>query len=90
MMLRMYLRWCERRGFKTEVIDFQPGDEAGIDGASFTVNASTRTATCAPRWACTVLVRISPFDGNASPNCFAAVEVTPDIEDEIDIEIARR
>ena len=37
MLLRMYLRWCERRGFKTEVIDFQESDEAGIDGASFTV-----------------------------------------------------
>src|SRR3954467_13383850 len=38
MMLRMYLRWCERRGYKTDVIDYQVSDEAGIDGASFTVS----------------------------------------------------
>ena len=38
MLLRMYLRWAERRGFKTEIIDYQAGDEAGIDGASFIVN----------------------------------------------------
>ena len=37
MLQRMYLRWCERRGFKTEILDFQEGDEAGIDGVSFTV-----------------------------------------------------
>ena len=42
MLLRMYLRWCERRGYKTEIIDYQAGDEAGIDGASFTVTGPER------------------------------------------------
>jgi peptide chain release factor 2 len=88
MLLRMYLRWCERRGFKTEVIDFQPGDEAGIDGASFTVNGANAYGYLRAEMGVHRLVRISPFDGNARrQTSFAAIEVTPDIEDEIDIEI---
>jgi len=88
MMLRMYLRWCERRGFKTEVIDFQPGDEAGIDGASFTVSGPNAYGYLRAEMGVHRLVRISPFDGNARrQTSFAAVEVTPDIEDEIDIEV---
>ncbi|HET7538886.1 MAG TPA: peptide chain release factor 2 [Polyangiaceae bacterium] len=88
MMLRMYLRWCERRGYKTEVIDFQPGDEAGIDGASFTVSGPNAYGYLRSEMGVHRLVRISPFDGNARrQTSFAAVEVTPDIEDEIDIEI---
>ena len=88
MMLRMYLRWCERRGFKTEVIDFQPGDEAGIDGALFTVNGPNAYGYLRAEMGVHRLVRISPFDGNARrQTSFAAIEVTPDIEDEIDIEI---
>ena len=88
MLLRMYLRWCERRGFKTEVIDFQPGDEAGIDGASFTVNGPNAYGYLRAEMGVHRLVRISPFDGNARrQTSFAAIEVTPDIEDEIDIEI---
>ena len=65
MMLRMYLRWCERRGFKTEVIDLQPGDEAGIDGASFTVNGPNAYGYLRAEMGVHRLVRISPFDGNA-------------------------
>ena len=88
MLLRMYLRWCERRGFKTEVIDFQPGDEAGIDGASFTVNGPNAYGYLRAEIGVHRLVRISPFDGNARrQTSFAAIEVQPDIEDEIDIEI---
>ncbi len=88
MMLRMYLRWCERRGYKTEVIDFQPGDEAGIDGASFTVTGPNAYGYLRAEMGVHRLVRISPFDGNARrQTSFAAIEVTPDIEDEIDIEI---
>jgi peptide chain release factor 2 len=88
MMLRMYLRWCERRGYKTDVIDFQPGDEAGIDGASFTVSGPNAYGYLRSEMGVHRLVRISPFDGNARrQTSFAAVEVTPDIEDEIDIEI---
>ena len=88
MLLRMYLRWCERRGFKTEMIDFQPGDEAGIDGASFTVSGPNAYGYLRAEMGVHRLVRISPFDGNARrQTSFAAIEVTPDIEDEIDIEI---
>ncbi|MEP7048750.1 MAG: peptide chain release factor 2 [Pseudomonadota bacterium] len=88
MMLRMYLRWCERRGFKTDVIDYQVSDEAGIDGASFTVAGPNAYGYLRAEMGVHRLVRISPFDGNARrQTSFAAVEVTPDIEDEIDIEI---
>ncbi len=86
MLLRMYLRWCERRGFKTEVIDFQESDEAGIDGASFTVAGTNAYGFLRSENGVHRLVRISPFDGNARrQTSFAAVEIMPDIEDEIDV-----
>ncbi|HQY60188.1 MAG: peptide chain release factor 2 [Myxococcales bacterium] len=86
MLLRMYLRWCERRGFKTEVVDYQEGDEAGIDGASFTVAGPNAYGYLRSEHGVHRLVRISPFDANARrQTAFAAVEITPDIEDEIDI-----
>ncbi len=88
MLLRMYLRWCERRGFKTDIIDYQPGDEAGIDGAAFTVEGPHAFGYLRAERGVHRLVRISPFDANARRHTsFAAVEVVPDIEDEIDIEV---
>ncbi len=88
MLLRMYLRWCERRGFKTDLIDFQPGDEAGIEGASLTVSGPNAYGYLRAEKGVHRLVRISPFDANARRHTsFAAVEVTPDVEDEIDIEV---
>ena len=88
MLLRMYLRWCERRGYKTEIIDYQAADEAGIDGVSFTVTGESAYGYLRPEMGVHRLVRISPFDSNARrQTSFAAVEVTPDIEDEIDIEV---
>ena len=88
MLLRMYLRWCERRQFKTEIIDYQVGDEAGIDGASFTVNGSYAYGYLRAEMGVHRLVRISPFDANARRHTsFAAVEVTPDVEDEIEIDV---
>jgi peptide chain release factor 2 len=88
MLLRMYLRWCEKRGFKTEIVDHQPGDEAGIEGASFTVSGPNAYGYLRAEKGVHRLVRISPFDANARRHTsFAAVEVTPDIEDEIDIEV---
>ena len=88
MLLRMYLRWCERRGFKTEIIDYQAGDEAGIDGASFMVTGHHAYGYLRAEMGVHRLVRISPFDANARRHTsFAAVEVTPDVEDEIDIEV---
>jgi peptide chain release factor 2 len=88
MLLRMYLRWCERRGYKTELIDYQAGDEAGIDGASFTVEGPDAYGYLKAEVGVHRLVRISPFDANARrQTSFAAVEVTPDIENEIEIEV---
>ena len=88
MLLRMYLRWCERRGYKTEVIDFEPAEEAGITGASFTVSGPNAYGYLRAEVGVHRLVRISPFDGNARrQTSFAAIEVTPDVEDEIDITI---
>jgi peptide chain release factor 2 len=84
----MYLRWCERRGYKTEVIDYQEGDEAGIDGASFSVQGDHAFGYFRSENGVHRLVRISPFDANARrQTAFSAIEVTPDIEDEIDIQV---
>ncbi len=88
MLLRMYLRWAERRGFKTELLDRQDGDEAGIDSAAFTLQGENAFGYMRSEIGVHRLVRISPFDANARrQTSFAAVEVTPDIEDEIDIEV---
>ncbi len=88
MLLRMYLRWAERRGFKTDVIDLQEGDEAGIDSAAFTVAGLNAFGYMRSEIGVHRLVRISPFDANARrQTSFAAVEVSPDIEDEINIEV---
>jgi peptide chain release factor 2 len=89
MLLRMYTRWCERHGYKTETLDFQPGDEAGIDSASFMATGPYAYGYLRAEVGVHRLVRISPFDGNARrQTSFAAVEVQPDIENEIDIEVA--
>ncbi|GAC1352729.1 MAG: peptide chain release factor 2 [Polyangiales bacterium] len=86
MVLRMLLRYCEVRGWKTEVIDYQEADEAGIDGAAFTVSGANAYGYLRAENGVHRLVRISPFDANARrQTSFAAVEVTPDIEDDISI-----
>jgi peptide chain release factor 2 len=64
MLMRMYLRWCERRGYKTEIVDFQEGDEAGIDGVSFTVAGDHAFGYLRSEIGVHRLVRISPFDAN--------------------------
>ena len=86
MLMRMYLRWAERHGYKTEIVDFQEGDEAGIDGVSITIAGDHAFGYLRSEVGVHRLVRISPFDANARrQTAFAAVEVQPDIEDEIDI-----
>jgi peptide chain release factor 2 len=88
MLLRMYLRWCERRGYKTEIVDYQEGDEAGISGAAFTVQGPSAYGYMRAETGVHRLVRISPFDANARrQTSFASVEVTPDIDEEIAIEV---
>lgn len=89
MLLRMYLRWCEKRGYKTELIDYQEGDEAGIDAASFTVQGDNAYGYLRGEHGVHRLVRMSPFNADHTrQTAFAAVEVTPDIEDDINIEVA--
>lgn len=89
MLLRMYLRWCERKGFKTEIVDQQPGEEAGIKGASFTVQGLYAYGFLRAENGVHRLIRISPYDANARRHTsFAAVFVVPDLgEDDTTIEI---
>lgn len=88
MLFRMYLRWAERRGFKTDVIDYEPGDEAGIAGASVLVTGPNAYGFLRAEMGVHRLVRISPFDSNARRHTsFTAVEVTPDVDEEIEIEV---
>ncbi len=88
MLLRMYLKWADRHGFATEVIDQSPGEVAGIKGATISMSGDyaygwLRTETGVHR-----LVRKSPFDsGNRRHTSFASVFVSPEVDDDIDIEI---
>ncbi|TMB57453.1 MAG: peptide chain release factor 2 [Deltaproteobacteria bacterium] len=88
MLLRMYLRWCERRGFRVELVEFQPGEGAGLKSATFTVEGSYAYGYVKAEAGIHRLVRISPFDANARRHTsFASVFVFPDIEEEIQIDI---
>jgi len=88
MLLRMYLRWCERKGFKTEIVDYQQGKEAGIKSATFTVIGEYAYGFLKYESGVHRLVRISPFDADKSRHTsFASVWVTPEVSDEIKIEI---
>jgi len=89
MLLRMYLRWAERRGFKAEVLDVQAGDEAGIKSAAFNVIGACAYGYLKSESGVHRLVRISPFDANARRHTsFASVFVSPEIEDDIEIAIS--
>lgn len=88
MLLRMYLRFCERRGYKTEIIDYQDGDEAGIDAVTFTVSGDAAYGYLRSEGGVHRLVRMSPFNADHTrQTAFAAVEVTPDSDDEINIQV---
>ena len=88
MLLRMYLRYCDRKGWKTRVLDEQEGDIAGIKSATFTVEGRFAYGLLRAEAGVHRLVRISPFDAAARRHTsFASVFVYPDIEDEIAIEI---
>jgi peptide chain release factor 2 len=91
MLLRMYLRWFERRGFKREVIDLQPGEEAGIKGATVTVTGDYAYGLLAAEAGVHRLVRISPYDQAARRHTsFASVYVWPELPDDIDVEIEEK
>lgn len=88
MLLRMYLRWCERRGFKTEVIDELEGEEAGIKSVTFSIDGKYAYGYLRSETGIHRLVRISPFDAAGRRHTsFASVFVYPDVEDDIQIEI---
>ena len=88
MLLRMYLRWTERRGFKPEIIDTQPGDEAGIKSATVLVTGDYAYGLLSAEAGVHRLVRISPFDQAARRHTsFASAYVWPELPDDIDIEI---
>ena len=88
MLLRMYLRWAERNGYKTEMLDYQDGDEAGIDAVSFTVNGPAAYGYLRSESGVHRLVRMSPFNADHTrQTAFAAVEVTPDVGDDIDVQV---
>ncbi len=88
MLLRMYVRWFERRGFKREMIDYQPGDEAGLKSATLTVNGEYAYGLMSAEAGVHRLVRISPFDQAARRHTsFASVFVWPELPDDVDVEI---
>jgi peptide chain release factor 2 len=88
MLLRMYLRYSERTGYKTEVLDFMPGEEAGIKSVTVRVEGDYAYGNLSQESGVHRLVRISPFDANKRRHTsFAAVFVFPEVEEDIAIDI---
>ncbi len=88
MLLRMYLRWAERKGFSTEIIDELPGEEAGLKSATFTVAGEYAYGYLKAESGIHRLVRISPFDaGKRRHTSFASVFVYPEVKEDIVVEI---
>jgi len=88
MLFRMYTRWIERKGFKSDIIDFQPGDEAGIKSVTFTASGSYAYGYLKTEVGVHRLVRISPFNASGKRHTsFASVFVYPELDKEIVVEI---
>jgi peptide chain release factor 2 len=88
MLLRMYLRWCDRQGWKRDITDVQPGEEAGIKSATVIVQGEYAYGKLAAEAGVHRLVRISPFDGNARrQTSFASVFAWPEIDENIEVRI---
>ena len=88
MLMRMYLRWAEQQGFKTEMNDYQDGEEAGIKSATFTVIGEYAFGQLAGESGVHRLVRISPFDSaKRRHTSFASVFVSPEIDDSIQVDV---
>jgi len=88
MLLRMYLKWAEQRGFKTEVLEYQPGEEAGLKSVTFRVEGEYAYGLLAAEAGVHRLVRISPFDQAARRHTsFASLFVYPEIDEDIEVDI---
>ena len=88
MLLRMYMRWAERQGFQTVLNDYQPGEEAGIKSATFTVNGEYAYGLLTSEIGVHRLVRMSPFDqAKRRHTSFASVFVSPEIDESIQVDI---
>jgi len=88
ILLRMYLRWCERKGYKVEIVEQQEGEGAGIKSATLTVEGPYAYGYLHAEAGVHRLVRISPFDANARRHTsFASVFVYPEIEDDVEVEV---
>ncbi len=89
MLFRMYRRYCERSNFECDVVDYQPGDEAGIKSVTFLVKGDFAYGYMKAERGVHRLVRISPFDSNKRRHTsFAALDVVAEIDDDVDVEIA--
>jgi peptide chain release factor 2 len=88
MLLRMYLRWAERRGFKAEILDLQPAEEAGVRSVTLRVEGEYAYGYLNSEQGVHRLVRISPFDSQARRHtAFASLTAVPEVEDDVDVEI---
>ena len=88
MLYRMYLRWCEKKNYKVDILDYQAGDEAGIKSVSMMVKGHNAYGYLKCEKGVHRLVRLSPFDSNNRRHTsFASVEVTPEVEQDNTIEI---
>jgi peptide chain release factor 2 len=88
MLLRMYLRWAERRGFRTDLLEASPGEEAGLKSSTFTVAGENAYGTLKAERGVHRLVRLSPFDqAHRRHTSFAQVIVSPLISDDVEIEV---
>jgi peptide chain release factor 2 len=88
MLLRMYMRWAEKKGFGVELLDFQPGEEAGVKSATILIKGEYAYGLLKYERGVHRLVRISPFDASHRRHTsFASVNVIPEIEEDIEIEI---
>jgi len=91
MLLRMYLRWCESKGFSTRIIDYLAGDEAGIKSVTFTVSGPYAYGYLKSEHGIHRMVRISPFDATGRRHTsFASVSVFPEVDTDIKIEIEEK
>lgn len=88
MLLRMYLRWAEKRGFATDIVNYQPGDTAGLKNATVLIQGENAFGFLRSEKGVHRLVRISPFDSNARRHTsFASVSVMPELDDDVEVEI---